>query len=528
MNKIASQIGVEWVLIFKGSYLMGSPETEQGRTFAEEQHPVFIDSFLMSKYAITFKQYDSFCDATGRTKPDDSGWGRGEQPVINISWFDAQAFAEWIGCRLPTEAEWEYACRAESNTPFNSGDDLPTSLANYDGEESYDGSGKGLNRQQTLMVGSLPPNKWGLYEMHGNVMEWCDDWMENYDAGIQDNPTGPESGDFRVCRGGSWRSSAENCRSAARTGFTPGSVQPEIGFRIVTKNKISGQSELIDIPDGINTGSIQPKINFRTITGDKISDHPEFINIPSGFIKGNIQTGTDIRIVKINKISDQFEFIDIPGGSFMMGSPGTEPGRVEWETLHKVILSPFKMSKYVITFDQYDAYCEAMGLNKPNDLCWGRGKRPVINVSWDNAKAFAFWIGCRLPTEAEWEYACRAGTTTMFNTGDDLTAGQANFGNHEKTLPVGSYTPNAWGLCDMHGNVLEWCYDWCNYYDLNVEKNPTGPLEGYTRVVRGGGYDSSAADCRSANRAASPPGLNYAVIGFRVVIGCNENTEWIH
>ncbi len=129
----------------------------------------------------------------------------------------------------------------------------------------------------------------------------------------------------------------------------------------------------------------------------------------------------------INK--PDIEFADIPGGTFMMGSPVKEQGRKDDEVQHKVTVSAFKMSKYCITYEQYDIFCEATGREKP----WGtvRGNLPVSQVSWYDAKAFAEWMGCRLPTEAEWEYAARANTTTPFYTGENLTAEQAYFGMEE-------------------------------------------------------------------------------------------------
>jgi formylglycine-generating enzyme len=231
------------------------------------------------------------------------------------------------------------------------------------------------------------------------------------------------------------------------------------------------------------------------------------------------------------KIEILKNMVEIPVGTFTMGSPSNEVGRYDNETPHQVTLSAFNMSKYAVTFEQYDAFCAATSRKKPDDEGWGRGKRPVINVSWHDAIDFAAWVACRLPTEAEWEYACRAGTTTPFHTGSNLTTDQANYdgnrpyGNNpegkyrEKTLPVGSFSPNAWGLYDMHGIVWEWCSDWYgeDYYTESPKKDPHGPLDGSYRVNRGGGWCNFAYDCRSATRNNGSPDYRINDLGFRLV-----------
>ena len=219
---------IEWVQIPAGSFTLGSPDNEADRGGDEgPQHLITLSGFKMSKYEVTFYQYDAFCDATGRQKPDDGGLGRGNRPVINVSWYDARDFADWFGqgCRLPTEAEWEYACRAGTSSPYNTGSSLNTSKANFN---SIVG--------RTISVGSYSPNAWGLYDMHGNVWEWCNDWYGYYSSSAQTNPTGPSTGSpyfARVLRGGSFLDNGKNCRSANREGAGPSNCRNYVGFRLV-------------------------------------------------------------------------------------------------------------------------------------------------------------------------------------------------------------------------------------------------------------------------------------------------------
>ena len=223
---------IEFADIPEGTFMMGSPVNEQGRKEDEIQHIVTLRAFKMSKYCITYAQYDLFCEATGREKP----WGfiRGNLPVSQVTWYDANAFAEWTGCRLPTEAEWEFAARANTNTPFYSGDCITSEQANFNGNEPYNNCEKSENRKKPLPVGSFAPNNFGLYDMHGNIWEWTNDWYGEYIIADKINPKGPEKGELKVDRGGAFYDPAWRCRSAYRGGGTPpGNRGTGDSFRVV-------------------------------------------------------------------------------------------------------------------------------------------------------------------------------------------------------------------------------------------------------------------------------------------------------
>ena len=218
------------------------------------------------------------------------------------------------------------------------------------------------------------------------------------------------------------------------------------------------------------------------------------------------------------------EWATIPAGSYMMGSGSTNwnPDLLKEINIpgHRVTLSRFKMSKYEVTFEQYDAFCEATNREQPADEGWGRGQRPVINVSWDDATDFATWLGCRLPTEAEWEYACRAGSTKplLFNTGADLSPSLPNFDSGVKTEAVGSFAANAWGLYDMHGNVWEWCSNWDGPYPSTVQTNPKGTKTGTHRVIRGAGWSGGSMCWQFYSRGALDSDFRINGLGFRLVL----------
>jgi formylglycine-generating enzyme required for sulfatase activity len=234
-----------------GTFKMGAADGEEAALSTERpQHKVTIPAFEMGKYTVTFEEYDAFCAAAGARVPEDrENWGRVRRPVINVTWHDAHEYCDWLYAwtgerfRLPSEAEWEYACRAGTTTPFNFDEPISIDKVNYDGNYTYGRSQKGKFREHTVPVDdpSFQPNAWGLFHMHGNVWEWCQDaWNWNYnptndpetEIPIDGSPwlTGDTSS--RVYRGGSWGSGPGVVRSALRGG-DPSAVRViDLGFRV--------------------------------------------------------------------------------------------------------------------------------------------------------------------------------------------------------------------------------------------------------------------------------------------------------
>jgi sulfatase modifying factor 1 len=224
---------IEFVDIPAGTFTMGSPSSEKERKDDEIQHEVTVSAFKMSKYTITREQYDLFYKVTGRKNEWYRPFGSDKHPATWVTWYDAVAFAEWMGCRLPTEAEYEYATRAGTTTPFYTGDCLTTDQANFNGNEPYSNCEKGINRNKPITVGSFAPNTFGLYDMHGNMVEWCSDWYGEYNINDKINPNGPETGKIKVFRGGGFWLPGWRCRSACRGGDPPINRGDGLSFRIV-------------------------------------------------------------------------------------------------------------------------------------------------------------------------------------------------------------------------------------------------------------------------------------------------------
>ena len=231
-----------------GSFLMGSPEDEPERADAEgPQHEVTLGGYFMAQTPITQAQWRAVAGwqkVERDLKPDPSRFKGANRPVEQVNWFDALEFCRRLSKRtgqrygLPSEVQWEYACRAGSTTPFHCGATLTPELANYDGNDCYGNGPKGSYRKQTIDVASFPANGWGLHDMHGNVWEWCEDhWHDSYNFAPGDDQPWliPAAADDerRLLRGGSWDYFPRSCRSAFRNHSRPVNALDLVGFRVV-------------------------------------------------------------------------------------------------------------------------------------------------------------------------------------------------------------------------------------------------------------------------------------------------------
>jgi len=233
----SNSIGMKFVLIRKGTFSMGSLFREKGRNADEKHHRVTIeDSFYLQTTEVTQGQWKKVMgDENNPSYFKDCD----DCPVEEVSWNDAQAFIAKLNkmektkkYRLPKEAEWEYACRAGTKKAYQTGDCLTPEEANFNGNYPLEGCPAGEFRGITITAGNFAPNPRGLYDMHGNVWEWCQDWLGEYPSSHVTDPKGPKHGSQKVIRGGAWNSLGRDLRSACRFGSAPESATNYIGFRI--------------------------------------------------------------------------------------------------------------------------------------------------------------------------------------------------------------------------------------------------------------------------------------------------------
>ena len=328
-------------------------------------------------------------------------------------------------------------------------------------------------------------------------------------------------------------------------------------------NKISRRNALRFLMIG-STG-VLVSCNSRNNWGNNESSTSYLTAAPTPTIENQAQNSNPSGINLGNLPQN---FVLIQGGSFLMGSPADEPWRSEDETQHSVTVSDFAMSIYEVTQKEYEAIMGSnpstfVGGNLPvENVTWFdainycnersklEGLNPVYEIEGQNVSWNQTANGYRLPTEAEWEYAARANTTSPFNTQTYISSDEANYYGHypyeiennyfsqsnletrpglyrETTIKVGSFLPNQWGLYDMHGNVREWCWDYYSEYDLGNESNPSGPTTGSLKVNRGGGWNDFAKHLRSAYRSSTPANNASFNLGFRVVLGAPDSTKQI-
>jgi len=482
-----ASIEKEMVLIPAGRFMMG----DWG-----DREVTLTKPYYMGKYEVTQEQWESVMgnNPSSRTKGD-------KLPVTDVSWKDCQEFIKKLnantkgGYRLPYEGEWEYACRAGTTTAYSVGDSLTKADANIDGDS-------------TKAVGSYKPNAFGLYDMHGNVWEWCEDWRDDYPKGAVTDPKGPGTGTYRVLRGGSFvdyeslaRSSGRNHNSPTnRDDGTPAFRRDLIGFRLVRTADLKAafvpparkQDPTVVMPATVNL-LVSP---FNETKAKEV--RKEVAKSLQKEVEDKADLGKRVKL----------DLVLIPAGKFLMGSPN--------EKQHDVTLTkPFYIGKYEVTQEQYES---VMGSNPSSTK---GAKLPVTNVSWEDCQEFVKKLnastkgGYRLPTEAEWEFACRAGTTTAYSFKDSLAKSDANIdGDSIKT--VGSYTANAFGLYDLHGNVWEWCEDWYGDYPAGAVTDPKGPEIGTYRVLRGGSFSNYELLARSSTRNYLAPSYRDFNFGFRL------------
>ena len=572
-----NSIGMKLTLIPPGEFDMGSsPEeiqwaTDRGK--ATNLHPDSVrlipsegprhrvtvgKPFWLAMTEVTQAEYQQVMGSNPSNQQGDP-----RRPVEHVSWNDAVEFcrtlselpAEKAAKRrygLPTEAQWEYACRAGSpgRWCFDAQlDAFPTAVEEkLLGEYAWFGANAG---GKTHPVGQKRPNAWGLYDMYGNASEWCRDWYdtEYYGKSPKDDPAGPPKGSGRANRGGCWSDSAVLCRSAPRSGGAPEHPSPYGGFRIclalgdepgerrtVPSTEYSVPSSQAAPPASSALAAVQS----ATAPGLVPSPHaqgpappPAVAPLDAAKAKEHQEAwAKHLRVPAEATNPIGMKLVLIPPGEFTMGEGGDA---------HKVtITKAFYLGKYEVTQEEWMA---VMG-NNPSRF---KGpKNPVDNVSWEDCQAFlkrlseesgtaqrgyhktsnrkpdAPRVTYSLPTEAQWEYACRAGSTSRYCFGDSAT-GLDEYGWYKgnsggQSHSVGEKKPNAWDLFDMHGSEWEWCADWSDrgYYRASPGNDPRGPATGSNRVYRGGSWNTPVSLCESAFRGAIEPGHRLHDLGLRV------------
>jgi len=558
--EMSNSIGMKLVLIPPGEFMMGSPKElieeelkrpdtsdwyrdhERDYTPSEgPQHRVRITTMPLyfGIYEVTNEEYqhvmgtkpgsDSAKDKkTERFPLGPRSWDPTMEFCLRLSELPAEK-AAGRQYRLPTEAQWEYACRAGSTGRF-SFSSCPKPIPTDDDEKVLSDYGwyHGNSGGQPHAVGEKRPNAWGLYDMHGNMWEWCWDWYDKdyYSKSPVDDPQGPEKGLTCVVRGGNFADLARASRSAARFSYSPIFAFSRFGFRVsmVVAEKVGKPSadvlpdkppRVVDIEVDANgkwklpPGAPAPAV--APFDGKKAKEHQEAWAKQLGMpVELSNAIGIKLALIPPGEITTSDKVAD--------DSP----------SLRRCvrITQPYYLGKYEVTQEQWLA---VMGNNPSN---FKGAQNPVETVSWDDCQQFLDKLNERFsiqagrfqfPTSAQWGHACRAGSTAKYGFSDD----ESQLGewawykdnSSDKTHPVGEKKSNAWGLYDMHGNVFEWCRDWSGYYPNSPENDPIGPPWGRTRLQRGGAFNSAAQGCSVARRLSNVcGGFGAKHLGLRVCL----------
>ncbi len=502
-----------------GTFTMGSPPNEPGRASGGKEDQVSVTlthGFWLGQTEVTQGQWQAVMGTTPWKGQRNVKEGA-NYSASYVSWNDAAAYCQKLSeservagslpvdweYTLPTEAQWEYACRAGTTTRYHFGNDV-TALTQH---AWYNQNANNLGKTYAHEVGQKLANPWGLYDINGNVWEWCQDWFTDKLPGGTD-PTGSASGSRRATRGGSWGSTTEDCRSALRNAYEPDYQQFYLGFRVALVPVAANHTAQLD-REPANIDAAKPLVFAGSRAGETWDEN-----------------------------GLKMKFVWCPPGTFTMGSPADEPGRGRFEDQVSVTLtSGFWLGQMQVTQGQWQAVMDTTPWKRQRNVKEGNNYAASY-VTWNDAAAYCKKLTeselaagrlspdwqYALPTEAQWEYACRAGTTTWFHFGNIVSplsqyawyGGNANAGE-PYAREVGLKLANPWGLHDMHGNVWEWCRDWYAP-KLPGETDPTGPTAGSNRIIRGGSWDYAAAGCRSAARAWNLPSNRHYFIGFRVAL----------
>ena len=551
-------VSFKMILVEGGTFKMGATSDQGIVIYGDEEptHDVTLSYYYIGETEVTQELWKAVTDINL------SNFSGLRRPVETVSWNDCQYFITRLNSltgqnfRLPTEAEWEFAARGGNNSGcyMYAGSNSLDDVAWY-----WDNS-----RRETHEVAQKAPNELGLYDMSGNVYEWCQDWYGSYSSSSQTNPTGPSSGSDRVSRGSCWDSYASECRLSIRHSYSPNNKGKHLGLRLVLpieegddvldgivrvdKNSLSFTAAegsdtftvnsntrwsvtsdqawcTVDPSSGSGNGSIVVNVLENTSTESRSAT----ITVKAGITKtisvtqvGAAPANQSVRTFTINGVS--FNMILVEGGSFTMGAT-SEQGDDVWATpTHRVTLSYYYIGETEVTQDLWQA---VMG-NNPS--YYKESRHPVECVSWKKCQDFVTQLNAligenfRLPTEAEWEFAARGGNNSKgyrysgSNNIDEVAWYEDNITGKTFTYYVAKKSPNELGLYDMSGNVYEWCQDWDGSYSSSSQTNPTGPASGDYRVIRGGCWNTSERCCRVAYRWRERPSNYDYDIGLRLAL----------